>query len=165
KSCRGYMTDKKVQTVASLKDQISKAKSVVLADYRGLTHKQAEELHKVLKKVEGEFTVVKNTLLKIAAKQSGDERLSKNTVAGPVAALFAYADEFAPLRELVKFASALGGPAIKLAYINGIEYSADQAMTIAKLPSLDGLRSQFVYTLNANIQKLVYVLGVIKDAR
>lgn len=156
------MTDKKVQTVASLKEKVSKTKSVVLADYRGLTHKQAEELHKVLKKVEGEFTVVKNTLLKIAAKQSGDEKLSNNAITGPVAALFAYADEIAPLRELVKFAKASGSPSLKLAYINGAEYSADQAMTIAKLPGLDGLRAQFVYTLNANIQKLVYVLSQVK---
>lgn len=156
------MTDKKVQTVASLTDKVSKTRSIVLADYRGLTHKQAEELHKTLKKVEGEFTVVKNTLLKIAAKKSGNEKLATNTISGPVAALFAYADEIAPLRELVKFASALGRPALKLAYINGTEYSADQAMTIAKLPGLDGLRAQLVFTLNANIQKLVYTLSQIK---
>lgn len=158
------MTDKKIQTVSSLSEKISKTKSVVLTDYRGLTHKQAEELHKILKKVDGEFTVVKNTLLKIAAKKSGNEKLAANTVSGPIAALFAYADDVAPLHEMAKFArTATGGlPVIKLAYIYSTEYSAEQATAIAKLPDIQTLRAQFVVTLNANVRRFVYVLSQIK---
>jgi len=43
------MNAKKIQTVSELREKIQKAKSVVLADYRGLTHKQAEELHRLMK--------------------------------------------------------------------------------------------------------------------
>ncbi len=156
------MNQRKTQTVTELTDKITKTKSVVLADYRGLTHKQAEELHRAVKKVAGEFTVVKNTLLKIAAKEAGNDQLAKNPVNGPIAALFAYEDEFAPLKELFKYAKTVGFPAIKLSYINSLEYDAEKTMAIAKLPDLKTLQAQFVYTLNANLTKLAYVLSQIK---
>ena len=57
---------KNIAIVTSLKDKLSKAKSIVLADYRGLTHKQSEELHRNVKKAGGEFVIAKNSLLKIA---------------------------------------------------------------------------------------------------
>lgn len=156
------MNAKKIQTVSELREKIQKAKSVVLADYRGLTHKQAEELHRQMKKAAGEFTVVKNTLLRIAAKDAGNDQLAKNNVSGPIAALFAFEDEFAPLRELGKFIKTAGLPAIKLAYINSTEYDAERTLAIARLPDLQTLRAQLVYTLNANMQKLVYILSHVK---
>ncbi|OGG07760.1 50S ribosomal protein L10 [Candidatus Gottesmanbacteria bacterium RIFCSPHIGHO2_01_FULL_42_12] len=156
------MNQKKTQTVTELQDKIGKTKSVVLADYRGLTHKQAEELHKAVKKVAGEFTVVKNTLLKVAAKQAGNEQLANNPVNGPIGALFAYEDEFAPLKELFKYAKTVGYPNVKLSYINNTQYDAEKTMAIAKLPDLKTLRGQFVFTLNANLTKLAYVLSQIK---
>jgi len=42
-------TQKKIDTVSALTDKISRAKAIVLADYRGLKHKQLEELRKLLK--------------------------------------------------------------------------------------------------------------------
>ena len=105
---------------------------------------------------------LKNTLLKIAAKEAGNDQLAKNPVNGPIAALFAYEDEFAPLKELFKYAKTVGFPAIKLSYINSLEYDAEKTMAIAKLPDLKTLQAQFVYTLNANLTKLAYVLSQIK---
>ncbi|MBI3558828.1 50S ribosomal protein L10, partial [Candidatus Gottesmanbacteria bacterium] len=60
---------KNIAVVASLKEKLARAKSLVLADYTGLTHKQAEELHKKARLAGGEFLVVKNSLLKIALMQ------------------------------------------------------------------------------------------------
>ena len=59
-------TQKKIDTVTLLTDKISRAKAMVFVDYRGLKHKQMEELRKNLKKVEAEFTVAKNRLMKRA---------------------------------------------------------------------------------------------------
>lgn len=155
---------KNIDIATSLKDKLSKAKSVVLTDYRGLTHKQAEDLHRAVKKAGGEYLVAKNSLLKIA----GGYQLS-----GPTAVLLAYEDELAPLKELAKTIKNLTLPKIKLGFIGGKEYSDTEIDTIAKLPAKEALQAQLVsqlssplyglaYTLNANIAKLVYVLKGVK---
>lgn len=155
---------KNTTVVASLKDKFSRAKSVVLADYRGLTHKQAEELHRNVKKVGGEFIVAKNSLLKIAGGYQAT---------GPTGALIAYEDELTPLKELFKTIKTLGLPIVKSGVINGIVYDEADISRIAKLPSKEILQGQAVsrlsgplygltYTLNYNLQKLTYILANIK---
>ncbi len=155
---------KNIAIASSLSEKLSKAKSVVLTNYRGLTHKQAEELHRNVKKVGGEFVVAKNSLLKIA----GGYQLT-----GPTGALLAYEDELAPLKELFKTVKSLSLPKVKFGFIGTKQYSDIEIETIAKLPSKEILRGQvvsrlsgpiygLVYSLNYNLQKLVYVLGQIK---
>jgi large subunit ribosomal protein L10 len=156
------MNPRKIQTVSDLAAKIVKAKSLVLADYRGLTHQQSEELRRAVKKAAGEFTVAKNTLLKIAARQVKHEKLAQNNLQGPLAVLFAYEDEFAPLRELAKFIKTFQLPVFKLSFFGETEYDAARTAEIAKLPDVQTLRAQFVYSLNGNLQKLVYILSQIK---
>lgn len=154
---------KNIAVVQSLKEKLSHARSVILTDYRGLTHKQMEELHKALKKIEAEYVVVKNSLLKIAG---GPEST------GPTAILVSYADEIAPLKELYKTIKNLTLPKIKFGTIGGIAYDEVEIDRIAKLPPKEVLRAQLVsrlngpiyglaYSLNYNLQKLVYVLSKI----
>ena len=88
------MNQKKVSVVSQLKYKVFKAKAIVLTDYRGLTHKQLEDLRKVVKKVDAEYVVVKNSLLKIAGVD--------NVPSGTLAVLFSYGDEFAPLKAVAK---------------------------------------------------------------
>lgn len=154
---------KNIAIATSLKEKLSRAKSVVLTDYRGLTHKQAEELHRNVKKAGGEFLVAKNSLLKIA----GGWELKD-----PTAALLAYEDELAPLKELFKTIKTLSLPKIKFGFIDSKEYSKIEIETIAKIPSQEVLRGKLVsqlfsplyglaYSLNYNLQKLVFVLKAV----
>lgn len=158
---------KNIAIAASLKEKISKAKSVVLTDYRGLTHKQSEELHKNVKKAGGEFVVAKNSLLKIA----GGWQLKD-----PTAILLAYEDELAPIKELFKTIKNLSIPKIKFGFIGTKQYSDIEIETIAKLPGREILQGQIVsrlssplyglaYSLNYNLQKIVLILGKVEGLR
>lgn len=162
---------KNIAIATSLAEKFSKAISVVLADYRGLTHKQSEDLHRAVKKVGGEFVIAKNSLLQIAS-QSSHYNLEPKTLVGPTAALFAFEDELAPLKELFKIIKTLSLPKVKFGFISGKKYSDLEVEVIAKLPGQDILRGQvvgrlngpiygLVYSLNYNLQKLVYVLSKI----
>lgn len=162
---------KNTSIVASLKEKVSRAKSVILTDYRGLTHKQLEQLHGAVKKSDGEYVVVKNSLLRLALGKSKDEM--GKTYQGPVAALFAYGDEITPLKEMFKFIKTNALPKIKMAFFGETVYDETETTRLAKLPSKQELYGQvvsrvsgplygLVYALNGNIQKLVYVLGRIK---
>lgn len=161
-----------IDTVDSIKTKLAKAKAMIVADYRGLTHKQAEDFHKALKKVGGEFLVAKNSLLRIASEDT-EFKLQKTDLVGPSGALLSYEDEITPLKELSKLVKTLNLPVVKFGFIGGNRYDANEIDKIAKLPAKSVLQGQLVsqlnsplyglaYSLNYNLQKLVYTLGQIK---
>ena len=74
---------KKQAIVAELKDQLTSAKGVVLTGYKGLTVAQDTELRRELREAGVSYHVVKNTMLRLAAKEAGiegfDEHLEGTT--------------------------------------------------------------------------------------
>lgn len=173
-------TQKKINTVHDLTDKLSRAKSIVLADYRGLKHRQLEELRKILKKVEADFTITKNRLLlraltsdvKAASHIGGVKQMLTNTTA----ALFAYADEVAPLKELLKFFKAAGFGKTKAGLLGSQVLSDEEVTRLASLPNRNMLLGQLVgqlnspirglhYALSWNINKLVWALNAVKEKK
>ena len=150
-------TQKKIDTVAALSEKISRAKAIILADYRGLKHKQLEELRKILKKVEGEFLITKNRLLR---RSLGDKAQALDTsLADVTATLFAYADEIAPIKELLKFFKAAGVGKPKAGLLGETALTEADVTRLAQLPSREVLLGKLVSQLNAPIQGLHYALS------
>jgi len=159
-------TQKKIDTVSLLADKISRAKAMVFVDYRGLKHKQMEELRKTLRKLKGEFIIAKNRLMMRAL---GKEVILSDTTA----TLFSYDDEISPLKELLKYFKTAGVGKTK-GGILGSQILTDAEVTrLAALPTRTALLGQLVGQLNApiqglhyalqwNLKKLVYVLNVVK---
>lgn len=167
-------TQKKIDTVNELTDKVGKAKSIVFADYRGLKHKQMEELRHGLKKVEGEIVVTKNRLMKraLADQASSVEPLLNDATA----ILFSYADEVAPLKELTKFMKAAGVGKTKGGLLGTQVLSDAEVTRLSSLPSREALLGKLVSQLNAPIQglhyalswnmnKLVWALRALKDTK
>ncbi len=150
-------TQKKIDTVTALTDKISRAKAIVLTDYRGLKHKQFEEMRKLLKKVDAEFVVAKNRLLK---RSLGDRMKGlEDFLCEPTATLFAYADEVTPLRELLKYFKTANAGKAKAGLL-GTQFLSDSEITkLASLPTRNALLGQLVSELNAPIQGLHYALS------
>ena len=150
-------TQKKIDTVTQLTDKVGRAKALVVTDYRGLKHKQLEELHKALKKTEGEYVVAKNRLLLRALGGSGEGL--KGVLHNTTAVLFAYADEVAPLKELVKFFKAAGAGKLKAGLLGTQVLSDTDVTRLSALPSREVLLGKLVGQLNAPIQGLHYALS------
>lgn len=150
-------TQKKVDQVNELADKVGKAKSVVFADYRGLKHKQLEELRKKLKKVEGEFTVSKNRLLLRALGEKAED--VKSFLTDSTATLFAYGDEVAPLKELMKFFKAAAMGKTKGGLLGNATLSDADVTKLATLPTREVILGQVVGRLNGPIQGLHYGLS------
>lgn len=149
-------TPKKTQTVADLIDKVGKAKSMVVAEYAGLKHKQLEELRKTLKKVNGEIVITKNRLL---ARALGDRAEKVDSLLKEqTATLFAYADEIAPLKELLKFFKNAGMGKAKGGLLGDTVLSETDVAKLAALPTRDVLLGKLVGQLNAPIQGLHYAL-------
>lgn len=162
---------KKFEQVKKIQEKVKKAKSMVFVDYKGLTHKQLEEIRKKLLQVKGEFKISKNTLLKIALNKKELKDLS-----GPTGVLFAYEDEISPLAEMALFIKKYQLPKIKLGFFNNTFYNETQVTKLSTLPSKTVLLSQLVgqimsplsglvYVLNSNLQKLVLVLNEVKNKK
>ncbi len=166
-------TQRKIDSVQELTEKMSKAKSIVFADYRGLTHKQLEELRKALRKVQAEFVIAKNTLILKALAVKEQKITSSDLLTGPTATLFSYSDEVSGLKEMVKFAKTLSLPKIKFGFLGAQELTEAQVTNLSKLPGKDILLAQLVgqmksplyglhRALNWNLQKFVLVLSAIK---
>ena len=90
----------KEESITELTEKFSRAKSVVLTDYQGLTMKQLSELRDKLRDVDAELQVTKNTLL--ARSLPDGVSLPESSFQGSTATLFAYDDEISPIKLLVK---------------------------------------------------------------
>lgn len=149
-------TPKKIETVTALTDKVGRATSMVIADYRGLKHKQLEELRKLLKKNNAELVIAKNRLLLRALGQKAGslQELLKDTTA----TLFAYADEAAPLKELMNFFKVAGSGKPKGGLLGATFLSEADVVKLSELPSRQMLLTKLVGQLHAPIFRLHYVL-------
>lgn len=173
---------RKSDTVAKLTDKLGKAKAFFLTDYRGLTHQQMETLKKSLKKVQAEFVVAKNTLLKIALNiehltfnKETKERLAEE-LKNPTATFFSFGDEIAAIKELAKFIISTQLPKIKIGFFAGKVALPEDFQKLASLPTRVVLLATLAmrlkspiyslhYALNWNLQRLVTVLGNVKSKK
>jgi large subunit ribosomal protein L10 len=165
---------RKIDAVRELTDKASRAKSIVLADYRGLKHKQLEELRRTLKKANADFTVTKNRLF---AKALGDRAKSiESQLKQSTGALFAYADEVTPLGVLLKFFKTTGFGKAKGGLLGDKVLTEADVMTLSALPPRPVLLGRLAaqlnapiqglhYALNWNLNKLVWALNSIKEKK
>ena len=170
-------SQKKLDQVKDLQQKLKQAKSVVLADYRGLSVNLQQDLRKQVKQVGGELLVIKNTLLKIALK---NEKYSLkpllDSFTGPIITLLAYEDEIAPLKALADFSKDHQLPKIKAGFLSKKALTKNQIEALAKLPTKVELLSKTVATIKAplsgilnvlsgNLRNLIYALEAIKTQK
>ncbi len=167
--------DEKVSVVEEFSEKFTKAKIAILADYRGLSVSDFEELRVSLKKCGSEVKVAKNTLVKRAAAGTSFEALSEH-LKGTTALTMSYDDPVGPAKVLAEFAKDHEQLQIKCAVLEGKTLANEDLIALSKLPSkevllatlLSGMQAiptNFVRVLNAIPQKMVYVLQAVKDQK
>jgi large subunit ribosomal protein L10 len=163
----------KERVVAELAERLKASDTLLVADYRGLTMPQIDELRSKLLESGARFTVVKNTLTRRAAEAAGADALLA-LLEGPSAIAFLEADGdmVAAAKALADSARETKVLAIRGGVMQGRTVTAAEVESLATLPPLDILRGQvlgavvaplttFVALLNAPLQNLI---GLI-DAR
>jgi large subunit ribosomal protein L10 len=145
----------KVEQVEALTDKLKTARAAVLTDYRGLTVGQLQDLRGRLRAQDVEYRVVKNTLARRAAVESGHPEF-QDLLKGPVAIAFGYEDIGAPARLLAEFVrqtrlrvDVVGG------LVEGRVMSPDQVRRTADLPPREVLLAQLLGALQSPIAQLV----------
>ena len=144
--------------VQEFSDKLGRSKSVVFADYQGLTMSQLAEMRSKLADNSAEFTVTKNTLLKIALDNNKLKVPDDQALSGPVATLFSYEDEISPIKVLTKAFKDFEKGTVKAGFLDGAYVSQVDINKIAELPSKDQLRGQVVGAFSGPLYGLVGVL-------
>jgi large subunit ribosomal protein L10 len=152
--------DQKEQVVEELTARLKAADTLLVADYRGLTMPQIDELRSRLLESGARFTVVKNTLTRRAAEAAGTDALL-TLLDGPSAIAFLEADG-----DMVAAAKALADAAretqvleIRGGIMQGRTVTADEVESLAKLPPAEVLRGQVLGAIVAPLTTLAGLLN------
>ena len=150
----------KQDLVAEFAEKLKVAKAAFLADYRGLSVDQANDLRNKLREVGVEYRVVKNTLLRLAAKDSTsacfDEYLN-----GPTAIALVNEDPVAPAKALVEFAKKNNIFELKAGMLDGKLLAVADIQALAELPSRDELLAKMLGSMSAPATNFVGVLAAV----
>ena len=151
---------KKAQ-VAELVEALKGATTGVLVDYRGLTVEEDTKLRNNLRAAGVQYFVVKNTLLRLATKETGLEDLD-SILHGP-AALAISEDAVAPAKVLADYAKENEKLELKSGFMDGKVLSMDELKQLAKTPSKETLIAKIMGSLNSPISGLARLLNTIAE--
>ncbi|MFC7442674.1 50S ribosomal protein L10 [Laceyella putida] len=154
--------EQKKVVVQEIADKLSRSKTTIVADYRGLNVKQMNELRKQLREAGVEMQVLKNTLTRRAAEQVGMEELNEH-LTGPSAVAFSYEDVVAPAKVLHKFAKENKELEIKGGLVEGKAVSLDEIKALAELPNREGLLSMLLSVLQAPMRNFALAVKAVAD--
>jgi len=150
--------EQKKEIVKDLAEKIKSSKSVVFADFRGVTVSDLTNLRKELRQSDSELKVIKKTLLGIALKEAGvDVDIKK--IDGQIAVSVSQSDEVAPARIINNFSKENENMRITGGVLGSKEMSIEEMVALAKLQSKEELLAKLVGSLKAPISGFANVLG------
>ena len=146
----------KERVVAELAERLKTTDTLIVADYRGLTMTQIDDLRGELLKHGARFAVVKNTLTRRAAEAAGADMLL-GLLEGPTAIAFleAEGDPVAAAKALADAARTTRVLTVRGGILEGSELSSEDVANLAKLPPADVLRAQLVGALAGPLTTVV----------
>ena len=164
-----------ITQVEVLTEKIGKAKAIYFTDFLGLDVSSITELRSQFFQASIEYTVAKNTLIKLAAQNNQIEGIEE-FFSGPTALAISYNESIIPAKILKVFKKTHEKPTVKGIIFEGEVLQGDEFNRIATLPSREESLTQlvamfispltmFVNTLNASMSELVGVLRSLKEKK
>ncbi len=165
----------KETTVKDLAARLRKAETAIITNYRGLKVEEINGLRRRLREAGAEYLVVKNTLTRLAAKESQLEELDQ-FLQGPTAFALASGDPISLAKVLTNFSERHQALQIKGGIFGREVLNPDQVKLWATLPSRGELLTRVAVSiksplsnlaniLRATIASLVYVLEAVKKGK
>ncbi len=161
--------------VKELSEKLKKAEATIFTDFKGLKVDALTCLRKQLREKNMEYKVIKNTLAKLALKDTPFEQI-KGEITGSNALAFCYIDPVALAQVLINFRKRNELFKIKKGILSGKVLDANEIEVLAQLPSREILLAQllgaieavpggFVGLLYNILAQLLYILNAIKKSK
>lgn len=165
----------KVAVIKELSEKLKKAEAIIFTDFKGLKVEALTHLRKQLREKDMEYKVIKNTLIKLALKDTTFEHI-KGEIAGSNALAFCYTDPVVLAQVLIDFRKKNEPFKIKKGILSGKVLDANEIQVLAQLPTREILLAQllgaieavprgFVRLLYNILVQLLYVLNAIKRTK
>ena len=154
----------KKKVIDQLRLSFSELTSLVMVDYQGLKSGEMDELRKSLRDNNVDFYVVKNSLIKIASKDTRIEAMEAN-FKGPMSIAISKDSPIDPAKWLFEFSKEHKALEILGGYLDGKILSIEEVKALALLPDLDGMRSKLLSVLNGVASKFVRLVSAYKDSQ
>jgi large subunit ribosomal protein L10 len=130
----------------------------IVVDYQGLKVGPITELRRRLNKAGAEMHVVKNSIFRIAARETGVADLT-GTLAGQLAVVTGRQDVSSAARVLKTFSSEFDKPKLRFGYLKNQRLESKDLLALADLPSLEALRARLLGLFNAPASNFVRLLN------
>jgi len=150
----------KASAVAELAEDFRTANATVLTEYRGLSVTSMKQLRRALGETT-KYSVVKNTLTKIAAKEAGVD-LSPDLLVGPSAVAFINGDPIDAAKSLRDFAKENPFLVIKGGIYEGKAVTKEEIMQLANLESREVLLAKLAGAMKGSLAKAARVFDALR---
>ena len=154
--------EQKKQIVADLTEQLQNSVAGVLVDYKGINVADDTKLRKELREAGIKYSVVKNTLLGLAAKNVGLDDMC-GVLEGTTAIATSAEDHTAAARILSKFADTHKNFSVKSGFLDGKVVDTATIDSLAKLPTREVLLATVCNAFNAPIASFARAIQAIVD--
>ncbi len=151
-------SEKNIREVENLKNLLKDVNCVFLTDYKGLKVEELNSIRRKLEEVNSRYKVVKNTLFKIAIKDTEYE-LFNDFLVGTNGAVFVYGDVVEASKVLNDALKEFEAFKFKAGVVEGKLINEEDLKVLAKLPPRDVLYAQLLSVLLGPIRGLVTVLS------
>ena len=156
--------NRKKEEVKELAGKMKNSKLILLTDYRGIYVTDDTALRKDLRNANATCSVIKNNITKRALEECGITGLEDKLV-GPTAVIMSEEDYLEASKVVYKFSKDNEFYKIKGGVIDGKVMTAEEIITLAKLPSREDLLSMLAGALLANISKVAVALNEVKKQK
>ena len=150
---------KKEEEVNNLAEKMKDAKLILLAEYRGINVEDVTNLRNTLRKSNSEYKIYKNNITRRALEKCGYKDLE---IEGPLAIIIGHEDYLEPAKAIYEYTKEHDFYKIKGGVVEGKVMTAEEIVTLAKLPSKETLLSMLAGALLGNISKLAVALDQVK---
>ncbi|MGM9971471.1 MAG: 50S ribosomal protein L10 [Anaeroplasmataceae bacterium] len=153
---------KKAEEVSQIAEKMKNSKAVVSFDYQGLTVEKFMQLRNNLRQSGCEVCVIKNNISRRASTELGYNNFASE-LKGPKAIVFSKDDIVAPAKGLFEFAKENEQVVIANGIVEGDEYTHEQLMVLATLPSRETLLTQLAAGMLGTLSQLAIGLNMLTE--
>lgn len=156
--------NQKKAEVKELAEKMQNAKLILLTEYRGINVADDTKLRKDLREANATCNVIKNNITRRALAECKLEGLEDKLV-GPTAVIMSEEDYLGASKTIYKFSKDNEFYKIKGGVVDGKVMTAEEIITLAKLPSRETLLSMLAGALLSNISKVAVALNEVKKQK
>ena len=153
-------TQQKIDRVQDIKGRLERSSIALTTSYSGISVNQMVELRRAMKAGGVDFTIVKNTLIALAADEAQKPQL-KEIVQGPTAIAIGYEDPVEAAKAVADFVRTGGSTLAIIGAVmgDGAPMSPDEVNRLASLPSKPILLAMLLGQMQSPIARLLSVMN------